>query len=92
MNVDNIVAVCRVSRQLGKMSDPNGVKRKRGSNVTHYQKETLMEYMSNHEDLRKGAFTKNFTKKDQQRQWQDLAEILNAMPGATRTWEKWRKV
>lgn len=75
---------------------PNGVSsqgtKQRGPNVSYTQKETLIEYMMKHENLRKGAFTQNFTRKDQEKQWQEIALILNAMPGATRTWNQWRKV
>lgn len=44
------------------------------------------------EDLRKGKFHPLFTYKDSQRQWKEIEEKLNAIPGAKKDWIHWRRV
>ena len=42
--------------------------------------------------LLSGKFSSTFTFKIAQKRWEIIAESLNAMPGAVKSWNKWRKV
>jgi len=42
--------------------------------------------------LLSGKFSSSFTFKTAQKRWEKIAESLNAMPGAVKNWNKWRKV
>lgn len=59
---------------------------------TEKQKIVLIEYVKKHPNLISGKQKQNFTNKDAQAGWQNIADILNAMPGANKSWCKWKKV
>lgn len=67
-------------------------KEKSRQKITSRQKQELLELMSSKPLLRAGKFTTNFTHKDAQSQWEIIAEVINAIPGARKTWKAWRKV
>lgn len=48
--------------------------------------------MEDHPELKRSKFTKDFTYKKGKQLWEEVASNLNAMPGANKNWEKWRKV
>lgn len=56
------------------------------------QRSALFELMQKHPQLVSGKFTNQFTKKDAQRQWEGIAQILNGIPGGKKDWVQWRKV
>lgn len=62
------------------------------SNVNSAQKECLVEYLEKNRSIVTGKITKDFTQKDGRRLWEELAENLNALPGANKDWKSWRKV
>lgn len=42
--------------------------------------------------LLSGKFSASFTIKTAQKRWEEIANAINAMPGAVKDWKKWRKV
>lgn len=62
------------------------------SRPTKNQMRTLVELMSNDPRLSAGKFSANFTKKIAKARWKDIANELNSLPGAEKSWEKWKKV
>lgn len=65
----------------------------RAGPINGTQKDILVEFMKQHEDLQSGKFTREFTFKKAQNLWNEIAEQLNAVPGGARKeWKMWRKV
>ena len=62
------------------------------NHMTAAQKEFLIFFMEMHEVLKLGKFKKDFTFKKGVKLWQEATDSLNSIPGAHKTWEKWRKV
>jgi len=56
------------------------------------QKKSLVELMTKDPLLSAGKFTQTFTQKSAKQKWEVIAEQLNALPGAEKSWDKWRKV
>lgn len=52
----------------------------------------LIELLKKHKKLISGKFTQDFTFKDAEEQWRQIAEVLNSIPGAAKDWKNWRKV
>lgn len=67
-------------------------KRQRCIYVTARQKKKLIELMAKHPQLISCKITQDFTYKDSQILWQNIASECNAIPGARKTWRQWRKV
>lgn len=65
---------------------------KRTGYVSPEQKRDLLAIMENNALLVSGKFSATFTKKEAQRQWQEISNKLNDIPGARKTWIQWRKV
>lgn len=65
---------------------------KRSGSITKEQKQILINFIEQHHELKSGKFTSNFTVKQGQSLWVEVAKNLNAVPGARKTWQKWRKV
>ncbi|CAH0558662.1 unnamed protein product [Brassicogethes aeneus] len=63
----------------------------RGGNISASQKTELIEFMGKHPELQNGKFTQTFTFKHARKMWEELTNNLNAVPGATKDWKKWRK-
>ncbi|GBP86958.1 hypothetical protein EVAR_64087_1 [Eumeta japonica] len=64
---------------------------KRNTYITAAQKEKLIQLLHNDVELRTGKFSANFTTKEAQKRWEQIAIILNSMIGAKKTWKLWRK-
>lgn len=62
------------------------------SRPTQMQMKSLVELMTKDPVLSAGKFTQTFTQKLAKQKWEVIAEQLNALPGAEKSWEKWRKV
>lgn len=60
--------------------------------ITEVQKETMIEYLKKNEKLVNGKFSNEFSFKDAEEKWKELAGILNSIPGARKDWKNWRKV
>lgn len=61
--------------------------------INGIQKDMLIEFMQQHENLQSGRFSKDFTFKKAQGLWQEISLRLNAVPnGAKKEWKQWRKV
>ncbi|CAG9762659.1 unnamed protein product [Ceutorhynchus assimilis] len=64
----------------------------RAAPINGIQKDILVEFMQQHEDLQSAKFTKEFTFKKAQHLWNEIALKLNAVPGgAHKEWKMWRK-
>ncbi|XP_023944987.1 myb-related transcription factor, partner of profilin [Bicyclus anynana] len=68
-----------------------GRKRQRCAYVTARQKKKLIELMAKHPELISCKVTQDFSYKDSQMLWQNIANECNAIPGARKTWRQWRK-
>lgn len=68
------------------------IAKKRATPLIQKQKEILTEFLQNHENLRTGKFTNEFTKKRARELWEEVTGSLNAIGGSKKTWEQWRKV
>ncbi|XP_039308061.1 uncharacterized protein LOC120358311 [Solenopsis invicta] len=64
---------------------------KRVGNISNGQRKILIEFLNNHPELVSAKFTSTFSYKDAQKLWCEITNILNALPGAKKTWEQWRK-
>ncbi|KAF5270829.1 hypothetical protein FQR65_LT17784 [Abscondita terminalis] len=64
---------------------------KRSANIYASQQRTMLEFLNAHPQLVSGKFTSTFTYKQAQALWHELTNILNAIPGAHKTWIQWRK-
>lgn len=65
---------------------------KRTGNISSGQKEILIEFLNNHSELVSTKFSSKFSHKNAQELWSEVTETLNALPGAKKTWDQWRKV
>lgn len=59
---------------------------------TKGQMKMLVELVSNDPQLAASKFTANFTHKMSKERWNKIATELNAMIGAEKSGEKWKKV
>jgi len=53
---------------------------------------SLVEFITKDPLLCAGKFNQNFTHKTAQKKWEMIAAELNALPGAEKSWDKWKKV
>ncbi|CAI6376683.1 unnamed protein product [Macrosiphum euphorbiae] len=58
---------------------------------TQTQMRYLVDLMANDQQLCSGKFTKSFTHKIAQQRWESISIQLNALPGAEKSWNKWKK-
>ncbi|XP_074034604.1 uncharacterized protein [Leptinotarsa decemlineata] len=64
----------------------------RQSNASSEQKQLLLEFFKKNPRLISGKFSNEFTQKDAQILWQELAVLLNSCGGGTnKDWKSWRK-
>lgn len=67
--------------------------KKRSLPINKTQKELLVEFMKSRPELRSGRFTPMFTFKKAKELWEQLTDLLNAVPnGSHKDWRQWRKV
>lgn len=59
---------------------------------TQTQMRYLVDLIANDQQLCSGKFTKSFTHKIAQQRWESISIQLNALPGAEKSWNKWKKV
>ncbi|CAH0547023.1 unnamed protein product [Brassicogethes aeneus] len=64
---------------------------KRGGNMSAQQKKILIEFIFKYPQLKHGKYTKEFTYEEGRKLWQIVTAQLNALPGAFKEWDKWRK-
>lgn len=62
------------------------------SRSTKNQMIMLVELLALDPRLMAGKFTASFTQKIAREKWEAIAFTLNAMPGADKSWKKWKKV
>jgi len=62
------------------------------SRPTQQQMQELVELLKGDPQLIACEFTPTFTQKVAQKRWETIAETLNALPGTSKCWSKWRKV
>lgn len=67
-------------------------KKTKGKSASLEQKDALVEFMVAHPELQKGKFGPNFTHKQANALWNEVAQELNSIIGANKNAEKWRKV
>ncbi|XP_048514975.1 uncharacterized protein LOC125501894 [Athalia rosae] len=63
----------------------------RVGNPTQDQKNMLVHFLQQHPELVSGKFNKDFTYKMGQNLWKEVAQDMNAIPGAKKDWMQWRK-
>lgn len=56
------------------------------------QKYRLVQLVQADEEMVLAKFSETFTKQEAARRWQAIAEELNNISGAVKTWREWRKV
>lgn len=56
------------------------------------QKKALLSYVQQQPLLVGGKFTKEFTHKNAEDRWKQIAQKLNQIPGSVKTWKEWRRV
>lgn len=59
---------------------------------TQSQMKILLELMAKDPQLCSGKFTQTFTQKIAKKKWEDISIHLNSLPGAQKSWDKWKKV
>lgn len=59
---------------------------------TKQQMKLLVDLLAEDPQLVAGKFSSTFTQKIASARWEAIASQLNAMPGAEKTWCKWKKV
>lgn len=65
---------------------------KRSGNISPEQKELLIAFIAQNDNLRNKKFTSSFTYKDAQNKWQEITNELNSIPGGSQKSSiKWRK-
>lgn len=62
------------------------------SRPTKLQMKRLIELVSNDPQLVAGKLSSNFTYKIMKERWKQIADELNALPGAEKSFDKWKKV
>ncbi|XP_064479898.1 uncharacterized protein LOC135393358 [Ornithodoros turicata] len=63
----------------------------RASRPTHDQFEIMLHFMMEHRNLFTGVLSPSYTHLDRQKEWTELAAMLNSSGGAVKTVDKWRK-
>ncbi|KAF0713986.1 Myb DNA-bind 5 domain-containing protein [Aphis craccivora] len=61
------------------------------SRPTQFQMKSLVEFMTKDPLLCAGKFNQNFTHKTAQKKWEMITAELNTLPGAEKSWDKWKK-
>lgn len=67
-------------------------RRLRSVYVTAKQKKKLIELITEHPELISCKVTQDFSYRDSQRLWQNIANECNSIPGAKKNWRQWKKV
>lgn len=62
------------------------------SRATAEQLSALATFVAENQKIEHTKFSASFTKKDQKKKWEEIAEKLNTMPGAKKTLAQWKKV
>jgi hypothetical protein len=66
--------------------------KKKSHYISSAQTNKLIELLQNEPDLLSGKFISKFTYKEGQKKWEEIAQIVNSIPGARKDWKQWRKV
>ncbi|KAJ3647952.1 hypothetical protein Zmor_019794 [Zophobas morio] len=64
---------------------------KRGAKCSEKQVKMLVECVKSREELISGKHSSKYTYRDGQNEWDHIAELLNAIPGAHKNGQGWRK-
>jgi len=59
---------------------------------TKGQMKMLVELIAVNPELMSGKFSSTFTQRVAKDMWEEIAGKLNALPGADKSWDKWKKV
>ncbi|CAI6356792.1 unnamed protein product [Macrosiphum euphorbiae] len=51
----------------------------------------MVDFLNNHSDLLKGKHSATFTKNIAAKQWQELTDLLNSIPGPIKHWKTWHR-
>lgn len=62
------------------------------SRPTKSQMKMLVELLALNPKLMASKFNASFTQKVAREKWEAIAFKLNSLPGASKSWEKWKKV
>lgn len=63
------------------------------THLSIFQKEILVEFLTNHKQMIRGKFSASYTRNDYRRDWADLADILNSDEnGCWKEVDQWRGV
>lgn len=66
--------------------------KKKTGYASNTQTRRLVELLDADAELRSGKFTPVLTYKTAQKRWATIADELNSIGGAQKTWSEWRKV
>lgn len=66
--------------------------KKKTGYASNTQTRRLVELLDADAELRSGKFTPVLTYKTAQKRWTTIADELNSIGGAQKTWSEWRKV
>lgn len=63
------------------------------ANATAEQKQVLLEFMQEHQDLARGRLQRDVSGKDRAKAlWTELTTTLNSLGGSVKTAKQWQKV
>lgn len=63
-----------------------------GGHLSLAQRSYLINHLHSNAIMTRGKLTKDFTREKYQKMWEDLAQKINSMGGASKEWPKWCKV
>ena len=66
-------------------------KRQSGRQINEVQKQALLDYLDNHLWLARNQFSHINGKEKQTEKWEEISNILNALGGAEKSADKWKK-
>lgn len=89
----NVIECCRMDTSKDYFCKPGNTRlRQRTAYPTAKQKRKLIALMAQHPQLISFKVSQDFSRRDSQILWNQIAAECNSFPGARKTWRQWRKV
>lgn len=73
------------------MSQDND-KKVKGKSISKDQRHKMVHFIINNPGCNTGDFKSQHNEEEKHRVWNELTDMLNSMPGATKDWKGWQKV